>query len=136
MALKLILKPGEKIIINKAVIVNGNHKSEFILQNKSQVMREKDILTQENATTPAKRVYFTIQMMYLFPENEEDHKGKFNIFLKQFIDAVPSSKELSLSIYDRIQNGEIYGALRECKKLIDYENEILKAADEVQVNAN
>ncbi|MDC0074429.1 flagellar biosynthesis repressor FlbT, partial [Alphaproteobacteria bacterium] len=33
MALKLTLKPGEKFVINGAVIVNGERRSHLLIQN-------------------------------------------------------------------------------------------------------
>lgn len=131
MALKLILKPSEKVIINQAVIVNGSHKSEIILQNKANVLRERDILTEEQANSPAKRVYFTVQMMYIFPENKNDHVDKFNVFSKQFLDAVPSSYDYIKDITEKVEKDDIYGALKKCHALVGYEKELIENAKQV-----
>ena len=80
MPLKLILKPGEKIVINQAVIENGGEKAQLVLQNKARVMRERDIMTEENADSPAKRIYFLVQMLYLFPDKNrvyQQRPGKY-----------------------------------------------------------
>ena len=69
MALKLTLKPGEKFVINGAVIVNGERRSHLI-QNKVSMLREKDVMQQSEANTPVKHIYFAIQMLYLDETND------------------------------------------------------------------
>ena len=44
MALKLTLKPGERFVVNGAVIANGDRRSSLILHNKAAILREKDIM--------------------------------------------------------------------------------------------
>lgn len=73
MALKLSLKPGEKFVLNGAVVQNGDRRGVLILQNRASVLREKDIMQAEDVTTPARRIYFPIMMMYL----DESGAAKF-----------------------------------------------------------
>ena len=65
MPLKLSLKPGEKFVLNGAVVQNGDRRGVLVLQNKASVLREKDIMQEHEVTTPAKRIYFPVMMMYL-----------------------------------------------------------------------
>ncbi len=124
MPLKLILKPGEKIVINQAVIENGGEKAQLILQNKARVMRERDIMTEEKADSPAKRIYFLVQMIYLFPDKNRVYQQKFNDHLRDFVQAVPSSATIALDVGKGVLEGDLYAALKRCKKLIDYEKEV------------
>ncbi|MCK5425474.1 MAG: flagellar biosynthesis repressor FlbT, partial [Emcibacter sp.] len=78
MALKISLKPGEKVIINGGVIVNSDRRSTLILQNKVSLLREKDILQAEDVDTPVKHVYFPIMLMYM------DEKG-FSKYHEQYV---------------------------------------------------
>ncbi|MEZ5669632.1 MAG: flagellar biosynthesis repressor FlbT [Alphaproteobacteria bacterium] len=128
MALKISLKSGERIIINGAVIVNGGDRAQFVLQNRANILREKDIITEEQANTPARRIYFTIQLIHLFPEREKVHQENFNRFLQQFGEAAPSSTPLLLEIGQHMIAGDSYGALKKCRNLIRYEEEVLKHA--------
>lgn len=130
MPLKLILKPGEKVIINQAVIVNGAEKAEVILQNKATVLRQRDIMTEEKADTPAKRIYFTIQMMYLFPEHHRFYQNNFTALAQEFVSAAPGSTGLVLDIGQQVLGGEFYSALRMCRKLIKYEEEVMRHVSE------
>ena len=126
MPLKLILKPGEKIIINQAVILNGGDKTELVLQNKASVLRERDIMTEEDADSPAKRIYFSVQMMYMFSDKELHYQGKFKELVASFIEAVPSSSPILLDIGRKDIEDNLYSAMKDCKKLMRYEEEVLK----------
>lgn len=128
MPLKIVLKPGEKIVINQAVIQNGGEKAELIVQNKASILRERDIMTEKDVTTPAKKIYFVIQLLYMFPEKEKQYQNQFSKLVKEFVNAVPSSTPLILDIGKKIVAGDAYGALKLCRKLIKYENEVLKHA--------
>ena len=63
MPLKLSLKPGERFVLNGAVVQNGDKRGVLILQNKASVLREKDIMQPEQVTSPARRIYFSVMMM-------------------------------------------------------------------------
>ncbi len=67
MPLKLSLKPGERFVVNGAVLQNGDRRAVLLLQNKASILREKDIIQPEEANTPVRRIYFPIMMMYLDP---------------------------------------------------------------------
>ncbi|NJR20223.1 MAG: flagellar biosynthesis repressor FlbT, partial [Hyphomonadaceae bacterium] len=56
MPLKLSLKPNEKIVLNGAVVQNGDRRTTLLLQNKASVLREKDIMQIEEANTPVRRI--------------------------------------------------------------------------------
>ena len=126
MPLKLILKPGEKVIINQAVVLNGGEKTELVLQNKARVLRERDIMTEEKADSPAKRIYFAVQMMSMFSDKERHYQGKFNELVSSFIEAVPSSTPILLDIGRKVIEGNFYSAMKDCRKLMRYEEEVLK----------
>ena len=49
MPLKLSLRPGEKFVVNGAVVQNGDRRAALVLQNKASVLREKDIMQPDEA---------------------------------------------------------------------------------------
>ena len=56
MALKVELKPHERIIIGACVVTNTDQRARLLIDgDKIPILREKDILTPETADTPAKR---------------------------------------------------------------------------------
>jgi flagellar protein FlbT len=125
MSLKIILKPGERMIIDRAVISNGNSKCTFIVENRVPILREKDILGEKDANSPARRIYFTIQLMYIDQEQHAQYHPKYWELVKDFITAAPSSKPMINDISEHILKGQYYLALKLTKKLIRYETEIL-----------
>src|SRR5262245_13395778 len=115
MALKLVLKPGERVVVNQAVIVNGKDKAELVLEHRAVVLRERDIVREKEANTPAKKIYFLVQMLYLFPDKSEMYQEKFNLHLRDFLQAVPSATPLALEIGEGIIRGNLYAALKTCR---------------------
>src|SRR6201996_2232817 len=85
--LKLSLKPGEKFVLNGAVVQNGDRRGVLVLQNKASVLREKDIMQQEEANTPARRIYFPLMMMYLDESGAERYYDEFVRRMSDFMGA-------------------------------------------------
>jgi flagellar biosynthesis repressor protein FlbT len=127
MPLKLSLKPGEKFVLNGAVVQNGDRRSALLLQNKASVLREKDIMQFEDATTPARRIYFPVMMMYLDQPDWERYQDAFVKRLSEFMGAVHNPDVLSdcVNISRQVMAKEYYKALMLCRKLIEYEDERL-----------
>jgi flagellar protein FlbT len=125
MALKITLKPNEKLIVSSAVIVNGKNRSEFILENTVPILREKDILSFKDADSPCKRIYFVIQLMYVDNKNMAAHHQSFWELVKDVLEAAPSTRPLLQAISDSILAGEYYQALKTARKLVAYEKEVM-----------
>ena len=130
MPLKLTLKAHEKVLIGTAVIANGGAKSEITVLNTVPVLREKDILTEEEADTPAKRIYFVVLNMYANPDGEAEYHKLYFRLIREFIDAVGNARilEIIAEMSQRILEGNHYQALKECRRLIEYETEVLENA--------
>ena len=127
MPLKLSLKPGEKFVLNGAVLANGDKRTSLVIQNKACVLREKDIMQAEDANTPARRIYFPIMMMYLDGDAPETYYGQFALRMTEFMDAVQNRHILAacVDISKHVMSGEYYQALVLCKTLFDFEQERL-----------
>lgn len=127
MPLKLSLKPGEKFVLNGAVMTNGDKRASLVIQNRASVLREKDIMQPEDATTPVRRVYFPIMMMYLDPDGADRHFGEFALRMTEFMEAVRSREvlETCIEISREVMTGNFYRGLMRCKKLFQFEEERL-----------
>jgi flagellar protein FlbT len=127
MPLKLSLKPGEKFVLNGAVLANGDKRTSLVLQNKACILREKDIMQPEGATTPARRIYFPIMMMYLAPEDTETYYNDFALRMTEFMGAIRNRAALAscVEISRDVMSGAYYKALMACKKLFEFEGERL-----------
>ena len=94
MALKVELKPHERIIIGACVITNTDQRARLLIDgDRIPILREKDILT-----------------------------------------AMPSAWPFIEGINNHILNGDLYHALKESKKLIAHEEQILESARKLQMS--
>jgi flagellar protein FlbT len=125
MALKVELKPNERIIIGNCVVTNTEQRARLLIDGDNvPILREKDIMTPATADTPAKLVYLAVQLMYLSPDPEINHGTYFSL-LRDIVTAVPSSWPIIEGINNNILSGDLYRALKEARKLIAYEKKLL-----------
>jgi len=128
MALKITLKPQERIIIGGAVVTNGFNKSNLVIQNNVPILREKDIMSEKDVDSPCRRIYFVIQLMYVDEKNLLEHCATYWKLVKDIVNAAPSTILLIDQISAQILNGHYYKALKVARKLVDYEKEVVKNA--------
>ncbi len=124
MPLKLSLAKGEKMVVNGAVIRNDGADANIVFENQANILRHKDILTAEKATTPASRVYLALQCAYMFADGDK-HLQDFRQLLADFGAAVPSSMAIVQEVLKQVEAGNLYSGLKSCRELLDYESEIL-----------
>lgn len=127
MALKITLKPNEKMIAGCAVLTNGNSKNtDLIIENKVPVLRQKDILSEKDANSPCSRIYFVIQLMYVDEENLSSHHQTYWKLIRELLDAVPRLTGFIDQINEHILNARYYKALKLVRELIEFEQEVLQ----------
>lgn len=131
MPLKLSLKPDERVIIGGAVIQNGKRHTEFYIENNVPILREKDILPEVDADTPARRIYFALQLMYIDADNRSTHIESFFTLAHDLMEAAPSTRQLILKICEQVTVSCFYHALKTARTLIDYEKELITHVDPV-----
>jgi flagellar biosynthesis repressor protein FlbT len=131
MALKVELKPGERIILGDCVITNADQRTRLVVEGGAPILREKDILTPERADTPAKRVYLAVQLMYTSRDPAAHHEVYFAL-VHEMLSAAPSTLSYIESINNRILMGDMYKALKDAKRLIAYEQEMIGHAKRSQ----
>jgi flagellar protein FlbT len=130
MALKITLKPHEKMIISGAVVTNGNSKSELLVENNVPILRQKDIMNEKDANSPTRRIYFVIQLMYIDEKNLALHHKNYWKLVQDFIQAAPTALPAVDQISNSILGGQYYQALKLARNLIDYEEEIISRVQE------
>lgn len=125
MALKIELKPFERIIIGESLITNSDQRTRFLIEGNAPILREKDVLTAETANTPIKRIYLCVQMMYL--ENDiAKYQDMYFEFVKDVLAAMPSSRKQIEAASNHILSGSFYKALKDIRKLMSREEELLQ----------
>ena len=127
MALKVELKPGERIFIGECVITNDDQRTRLLIDGAAPVLREKDIMTKARADTPAKRIYLAVQLMYTSRDPRIHHEVYFAL-IRDIVQAAPSTWPQIESINNHILRGELYKALKQSRKLIEYEEELFRNA--------
>lgn len=127
MALKVELKPGERIILGQSVITNGDSRSTLAIEGDEPILREKDILRPAEADTPCKRIYLVVQLMYL-AEDPAIHRPSYDDLVRDVVEAAPSMGERIEHVNRLVSTGSYYRALKETQALIAYEGELIAQA--------
>ncbi len=131
MSLVLTLKPGEKVILGGAVIKNGSAVAHLQIENKVTLLRQKDILAEAEATTPCKRIYLVIQLMYIGDGLTPELAQLYWDLVRDVLAAAPSTNDLISQMSAYIVEVRFYSALKIARKLISYEEELIKHASTV-----
>jgi flagellar protein FlbT len=124
MALKVELKAGERFILGNCLITNSAQRIQLLIKGDTPILREKDIMTAKQANTPAKRIYFAIQLMYTGGDPTPYHETYF-VLMRDLLQAAPSTWPHILTINNHILAGEMYKALKSAQALIAYEEALV-----------
>ncbi len=132
MALQVELKPGERVFIGDSLITNPQERIRIYVGGDAPILRERDVLLFEDAVTPARRIYFALQMMYL-EKTPSAARGDFLTLLRDFLEACPSASDKLASISYQVLMGNMYKAMKETKALIEYEDYLLAGPAKLQI---
>jgi flagellar biosynthesis repressor protein FlbT len=128
MSLILKLAPGERLFINGAVITNGDRRAYLMVETKSQIVREKDVLLEEDVVTPVRRAYFAAQSVLL---NAQPVLGSSDAFTDQVarlrrVFLKPEHIQLLDEAESQLSDGNTYRALSALRELVMYEAALLE----------
>jgi flagellar protein FlbT len=123
-ALKIELKPNERILFGDCVVTNSDQRARLLIEGATTILREKDIMSLSRADTLAKLIYLAVQFIYT-AKRPQDHHALYFQLAGEFLKRAPSAKAHIESINNRILTGEPYKALKEARKLIAYEKDHL-----------
>src|SRR4051812_17695073 len=107
MSLKVELKPGERLIVGNCVITNSDQRTRLFIDGKAPILREKDILTPETANSPARQIYFAVQLMYIHEDVEKLTTDYFKL-VNDIVTAAPSTTRIVDEINNEILTGSLY----------------------------
>jgi len=124
MPLRVELKPFERIIIGETVLINSGTRTSFLIDGEAPILRERDTVTAETANTPVKRLYFCVQMMYL-KNDIPRYRSAYLGFLQDMREAAPGYRDALDIVNSHISGGALYKALKEIRKLMKREEELL-----------
>ena len=122
MALKITLKPNERMIVGGAVVQNaGSVACRLIIENRVPVLRQRDIMGEAEADTLLRRLYFTIQLIYVDQQTPEPHLAAYWELVRQLLTATPQMLERVDCISAEILAGRYYRALKLARELVKTE---------------
>lgn len=121
MPLKLSLKPNEAVVVNGAVLRNGERRGTMLLQNQARVLRQKDVLHPEATRTPEQHLYFAVMQMYLTGETEGPlyDQTVSAITAAMNTEKTEDGRARLIDISAACAAGETYQALSLCRKLLE-----------------
>ena len=126
--LVLKLSPKERVLINGAVIENGDRRSRLsIMTPGANILRLRDAIHPDEVTTPVRRVCYVAQLVLSGDADLEDAKLQILRGIEQlsqvFTDA-DSRAQLSIAT-DQIVAGNAYQALKALRALLPREERLL-----------
>lgn len=127
MPLRIKLPSKEKIIINGAVIENAGEATTIILHNRVDILRRKEVMSEAEANSPARRVYYALQCAYLFDPDRPRYLDLYRQFAKDYGEAAPSAGAILEEVDGLVAAERYYDALRKTQDLMDHETERLES---------
>ena len=135
MSLAVTLKSQERMILGGAVVRNtGKHSAHLLVETPVPILRRPDILAAQDASTPCGRIYMALQLMYLDPVKRDEHLKLYLTLVQEVLFAAPSMAAALERINLHVAGGHDYKALQEAKRLLRYEQSLLKGVGAGQVN--
>ena len=125
--LRISLRDGEKVVVNGAVL-RAVGRTQFFIENKASVMRGSEVMAPDEATTPARQLYFHTMMAYVDSSRSEEHKDQILVILPQVMALLPSAEAAAIcaSFATKVAGLQFYKALGDCRKLMSLETETLE----------
>ena len=92
MALKIKLKPNEKLGINGCVVQTGPQRHSLTVMNFANIVRGDDLISREEATTPLRAIYYAIQTLLINPNVLQESLTEVQQALAKAYSLMPDAK--------------------------------------------
>ena len=129
--LVLKLSPGERLLVNGAVVENGPRRAQIrILSSEARILRLRDALHPDEARTPVRRACLIAQMALsgdMEPEPAREALRRHIAALSECFPRPAHRRSLEAAT-EAVEEGGFYAALRALRVLIDPEADLLAAA--------
>ncbi|BCA58975.1 flagellar biosynthesis repressor FlbT [Sphingomonas sp. HMP6] len=122
MTLRISLRDGEKLIVNGAVL-RAIGRTDLCVENSVSLLRGREVMSPDDAVTPARRLYYACMIAYIDPHGATAHHDEIVRYLHDLLGALeaPEAKAACASFARKVATGDFYRALADCRALIDYE---------------
>ena len=129
--LVLKLAPRERVLVNGAVIENGDRRGRLCIKTPgAHVLRLRDALHPDEVTTPVRRVCYVAQLALSGDADPDEARAQLVRGIDQLAQALidePSREALDTARHAVLQ-GRVYQALRVLRTLLPHEEALLGAA--------
>ncbi|RVV96870.1 flagellum biosynthesis protein FlbT [Mesobaculum littorinae] len=129
MALKLTLKPGERVVVNGCVIRNSDRRHVITIENRADIVRGHDLLEADGEVTPVRKVYFLIQSVLIQSELRDTVVPLIQRQLAALVTVFgqPSMGRI-FEAANFVSQSDYYKAMRALRPVLDHEQEVLSYA--------
>ncbi|WP_188054494.1 MULTISPECIES: flagellar biosynthesis repressor FlbT [unclassified Sphingosinithalassobacter] len=120
--LRITLRDGEKAVVNGAVLRSVG-KTQIVIENHVAILRGREVMRPEDATTPARQLYFAAMLAYIDEEGRAGHQDAVVALLADVLASVtaPGARETCVRFASEIAGGNHYRALAAARELIALE---------------
>ena len=128
--LVLKLGPRERVLINGAVIENGDRRSRLsIVTPKANILRLRDAIHPEEARTPVRRLCYMTQLILTGDIDPDEAQRQLIRGIEQLscILTDPDSRELLTKATTSLLDAQYYQSLKALRSLIPREDRLLAA---------
>ncbi|WP_333572713.1 flagellar biosynthesis repressor FlbT [Sphingomonas sp.] len=121
--LRITLRDGEKAIVNGAVL-RAVGRTQIAVENMVSILRGREVMRPEEATTPARQLYFATMLAYIDPNGRDAHQDAVVQLLSLLIAGLGTAeaRELCIRFANDLAQGEYYKALSVARELIAMED--------------
>lgn len=129
MGLRITVGPNRRVVINGAVIRNrcSRTQMDIYVENHASVVREKNIMQLEEATTPARRAFFAAQSILLEPGIDDSARLETYLGLLDDLAGVFSQPTVVRRLAESrrlAEDGALYKSMMSLKPVISYEDAV------------
>ncbi|ARO15401.1 flagellar biogenesis repressor FlbT [Ketogulonicigenium robustum] len=126
--LVLKLAPFERVLINGAVIENGDKRSRLaVVSPRANILRLRDAIPPDQANTPVRRVCYIAQLMLTDDCAEAEGRKQLLQGIEQLSQALidPDSRRLLAEATEACIAADYYRVLRRLRSLLPREDRLL-----------
>lgn len=134
MGLKVNLGSGERMIVNGAVI-RAHGRVTIEVENRAVILRSKEFMTVEEATTPARQLYFATMSAYIDEDSRELYQSRIIDLVRSIMANLPIVPVATacVNFAQKVACQDYYLALADCRDLIILEDACAEAGVQTQV---
>ncbi|EFH10903.1 flagellar biosynthesis repressor FlbT [Pseudoroseomonas cervicalis] len=128
--LVLDLRAGDRMLVNGAAL-QFKTRTSVMLSNRARFLFGKQIMSPEDARTPARRVYFAIQAAYIAEEEERDqYVGHARLLADEYAAATtsPTARNVLAQAIADLETGDCWEAMRRVRVLFAHDDAMLGEA--------